>query len=209
MEIEIVNNSSHRFVDGIANKISKCFNTHPFINNTFALPERIKIVLSIVSIEDCRKTGIDHSSYLKTGIVEIIFNEINLYLEEDLHLPAGNVKSFNNNQVNPDMDKIIYHELGHFIDARLNPAFGYDDNLRPKEDRIKWIHYDIWNGYIDGRLGLIAPSSLEERQKDAEKMNRIEPCYITRAWNGEFATYESITKTAQEINASKWMVPGI
>ena len=195
MEIKIVNKSNHRFFDTLASKIKECLNTHPFISDTMVLPKSIKIE---VSIEDFNKTSMDQSDYLKTGLIKIIFGN-DLYLEDNSPLPSFSMISFDTAPINPNIDKIIYHELGHFIDARLNPSFGYDDALRPQEKRIKSIHFNLWDSYIDGRLGTFTPYLLEERKREAKEVNGIDDNYITRAWNGEFTTYESIVTTAQDI----------
>lgn len=187
MEIEIVKKSNHRFIDEIVSKTNKCFREHPFINNTFVLPKHIKIE---ISIELSQKTSINHSDYLGIGLIKIIFDEFDLYLS------TGNGISFDTDPMSPNIDKIIYHELGHFVDARLNLSFGYEDDLRPKEKTIKSIHHNLWDSYIDGRLGVCAPFSLEKRKADAP---RVDPCYIEKAWNGKFNTYKSIVTTAKEI----------
>ena len=194
MEIKIVNKSSHRFFDTLASKIKECLNTHPFISDTMVLPKSIKIE---VSIEDFNHTFTKQRDYLRRGLIEIVFGE-DLYLKDNSSLPSVSTISFDNAPINPNIDKTIYHELGHFIDARLNPSFGYNDDLRPEDEMIKLVHMDIWNCYIDGRLSDLAPCSLEERKNEAK--NRVASRYIERAWNGEFTTYRSIITTAQNID---------
>jgi len=148
------------------------------------MPRHLVIEVS-VSAHSC--TGIQHGAYPSTGHISLELNEISLFAQDG---------SF---EVSEDQVlKILYHEFGHFIDARLDPNFRYDHDRRPPQGPMRVAYYHLWDAYIDGRLGEFAPYTLQERQNEAAKCQAALPeAAIASIWSGPPVSFDEILSLAE------------
>jgi len=182
VEIEVVPQSLHDLIHKIRHEINttlhKCCDDHPFFGR-IKRPDKVAF-----KVEFGLQTSINHSLFATNGTVQITLDARHLSVCDPG--PCGR----------PRLDKVIYHELGHFIDARIDSAFAYDDAIRPTAhpDELRAM-YVMWDSFIDGRLGLKAPYSLQERQKPAKTAALRKLACL--AWNGGLKTFPDIVAAAK------------
>jgi len=179
----------------IEERIKETLNNHPFLEGL----DKPDLVRVWVKKEEKENTQINHRLFSEWCVVILYL------LERDIrpYYPGG---AFGVHELDREkIDKVLYHEFGHFIDARLDPAFGYKD----EEHKGKWyakIYTTLWNCYIDGRLEKfkLAPCSLKERidlecvvDIDSKRIE-IKSDFLTKAWNREFRTHEELLYKSKE-----------
>ena len=161
---------------------------HPFLASTgIAPPCYVFIKLNIVDPTHISAPYITHTAFLRDGSISLCFPKIGdddgLYTQY-----PGNPIS-----INPRAKKLVAHELGHFIDARLDQSFAYNDCARPSDPTLGSIVLHLWDSYIDGSPSQLAPYDLQYRQRLA---CRLPQSLIEKAWNGAFTTYADLLQAA-------------
>lgn len=174
--------------------VREAFLNHPFFAGNVSKPNSLLVKIGVTLFEDKayreNVTSINHDNFLTDGFVHL-----NLHWQETYKLiPFNEIPDYSS--LNDKLFNTISHEFGHFIDARLNKEFGYKDDLLPLEGLLRRVHHDLWNSFIDGRLGVLAPYTLEERMKDAREINKINTSFIREAWYDGFKTYEHLLERA-------------
>jgi len=185
-------NDTHQFDNQIQAVITDVFNKHPFFSQTVKPPHCLTIRVSIGDIFNDNRfnTSINYDSFFVDQSADLMIEKL------DLHHGSS---PFNPPSIVPRcLEKIIAHELGHFIDACLDQAFQYAHAHRPSGN-LRMILNDLWNSYIDARLGSLAPCTLQERQQEAA-CRRVPAPLIERAWNSEFKTYPTLLGAARDVS---------
>src|SRR2546422_664417 len=116
-----------------------------------------------------KRTAIDHTSFPAAGYIRLDLDEIYYPLDRKVGEPLFT----GDTEFHPRFGQLLAHEFSHFIDARLTPAFGYGNDKRPSDSGVLSVHLNLWDSYIDVRLGDLAPHSLSERQHEAEQVNGV------------------------------------
>ena len=111
----------------------------------------------------------NYESFSTEGEVNVVLGEYDIFD----YRPDGRGLDFY--RIGPRFRRVICHELGHFFDACCDPAFGYDRSDRPKLEPVLSVYHNLWEPYIDSRLGPDTPYSLLERQDQAFKKNGVAP----------------------------------
>lgn len=179
--------------------IKETLNKHPFLKN-LNKPDLLRVGVEKIKGE----SSINHKLFPKNSLVI-------LYLGEEIYDKgrtdrgrdeAGGAWKLNESE----LKKVLSHEFGHFIDARLNPKFGYKDEDYERK-RYKNIYDLLWNSYIDGRLCdfNLNFSNLEQikdqisvitkNPKDIIEISNL----VKRGWNKEFTTHKEILDKTVEI----------
>ena len=171
----------------IAACVDEDLTRHPFLSERIALPKfRINVALTTWG-----RTQTRHRRLRDTVNAAIQLHVLDLFEPPgvDCLMNALSVK----------LPAVFRHELGHVIDARMDPEFGFANHLRPTTDRLRGIHHCLWCSYVDARLGALAPYDLRERQEEAATRWRVPPELIARAWAGELRTYPQIVEAARAV----------
>jgi len=170
---------------------------HPFFVGDIPPPSTIQLDVTVGMHE--RVTFIDHSRYPSENRVRLHIHEFHFPLDAAA-MSAGEPIFLDDGALHPSLRNLLAHEFSHFIDARLDESFRYSEELRPSDSEplVQRVHFHLWDSYIDGRLGDLAPHSLEERQREADT---VDEGLINRAWAGEFSTYEAIVTQARAATA--------
>ncbi|MFB0526630.1 MAG: hypothetical protein ACETVO_04090 [bacterium] len=175
--------------------IKETLNNHPFLER-LTKPGLVRIWVKMGPEE---KTRVNHRLFSEWCVVI-------LYLwEEDIrpHYPGGarEVDELDREKI----DKVLSHEFGHFIDAKVNTEkFGYNDREYECQP-YRNIYNILWCSYIDGRLKKHALFSLKDRMEEGRsciRINsehiRIKSVFIEKAWNKEFTTHKEFLYGAEE-----------
>ena len=184
--------ATHRFRGHVEDLIRSVLTGHPFLGPLVRLPASLTVN---VSIQRNRITSTRFDRYPTDGIVDLNLNEPDLFV---LNPDGGSFRP----GLDAPCDKLpnlLFHEFGHFIDARLDGSFGYSDELHPKEQRLNDIHLALWCTFIDGRLSDLAPYKLGTRQRDAHEDLSLDIDVVRLASNGQFPTYPSILAEARRL----------
>ena len=137
-------------------------------------------------------TSIKHDDYHQRAEVVLNLDEFQLY---EPHLDESSI-CFDSDPLNRKLPNLLTHEFGHFIDACLSQTFRYCTALRPSDRRHLVRLYHLWDSYIDGRLGSLAPYKLEERIEEATSVGKLDRNLVEKAWQGEFKTYPELVNAA-------------
>jgi hypothetical protein len=143
--------------------VNMALSSHPLAPEPLANDPTLKLR---VRIDEWAGTHTDHYQYTKTGDLLISLHPSDIFDAGKYGRDYGRLGT----RIVP----VLYHELTHFIDARLRPEFRYQDDLRPTDERPRRIHHYLWCAYIDGRLGPSSPHDLAFRQRDASSRLRTE-----------------------------------
>jgi hypothetical protein len=170
-------------LNGINLLLEKCLSEHPFIYKLKQLPQSVNIE-AIITLDDV--TSINHLSFANNQTVTLYIHDSALRGSNDDYIQ------------NPLLRKIVFHEYGHFIDARLDTSFNY---IELTEKKLYGHVQHLWNCFIDGRLGVGSPSTLEQRVQEGEKALKLASRYSIDAWNGCYSTYPHILETSKIIMA--------
>lgn len=193
MKVDVVFAAGGRvdFCTEIHGLITQGLINHPFLAcPRIAVPCYVLVKLNIVEAHLLSAPNIDHNSFLRDRSITLSFPKVS---DDDglyTHL-SGNPIS-----INPRAKKLIAHEMAHFVDARLDQSFGYNDAARPSDPALRSIVYHLWDSYIDGRLGPLAPYNLQCRQHWAA--SRVPSLLVERAWNAAFTTYRDLLQAAND-----------
>jgi hypothetical protein len=189
LTIGFISDSTPRIKTEVESVIRQTLASHPFFGSRVRPPASLKVdVIADMSVQ----TSIEHHHFREDGRVKLNLNELQLY---KTHLGGGPV-CFDSDPLNAQLANLVAHEFGHFIDARLDSAFMFDDGLQPADNPTWRIFYNLWDSYIDGRLGPLAPYSLVERQEESWQVGRVPPELVERAWNGSFRTHGELVEAA-------------
>lgn len=187
----------------IKERIKETLSKHPFFEG-LDKPNLVRVWVKMGLKENTQievySTQIDHSLFSEWGVVILYLFEKNIRPNYNPYA-ARKPHELDREKI----DKVLYHEFGHFIDARLDSAFGYKEK-ELKCQPYRNIYNILWNSYIDGRLKERAPFSLKYRIKkgrDGIKINsehiEIKSVFIEKAWNKEFTTHKEILDKTIEI----------
>jgi hypothetical protein len=186
MEIDLVFIGPERVCDKVEVVIREGLRRHPFFDFGVPSPDYVKVYVDNVSVSDDPCEGlvdpsINHDRFTEDRSVRLRFAQRG---ETGLYFPTTSV--------NPLLHKLVSHEFAHFIDVRLNQSFQYDDMLKPPSGSLlRYALNELWNSYIDGRLGSLAPW---DRRQCASGVDCL---LIESAWNGAFKTYPCLLKAAR------------
>ena len=147
MNIKIITTSDSEYNNKIMLEdiVRESLNTHPFLGFIDIAPKDLVIYLDVSKMN---QFTINHDNYIN-GNIKINIDGLDIFKLEQIERKDW-------------LKKILTHELGHLFDARLTSKFGYtEDKL---EGILNLYVNHLWNCYIDGRLGDMAPHSLEERK---------------------------------------------
>jgi hypothetical protein len=126
--------------------VHRIVKSHPFYPY---LPDKIREV-KVLPLDH------DHNQWPRVEYDQVE-QEVKLYV-------APNTASRSN------YDYILYHEFSHVAD-RLNPAFGYSDEIRFSLSGNEQINVmELWNAYIDARLHHHGLFKLGENDKNVHCM---------------------------------------
>jgi hypothetical protein len=184
-------NYTHQLDTQIEAVITDVLNKHPFFSATVTPPVHvtIRVALGDITAGIPFRTSINYDSFLIDQTVDLMIER------QDLHQGSN---SFNPACIAPRcLERTVAHELGHFIDACLDQAFQYARTDRPSGTLLK-ILYDLWNSYLDSRLGPLADCDLQQRQEEASA-HGVSASLIERAWNGDFETYSALLTAARGV----------
>lgn len=190
MQIDVVFTGSEGFCNVVEGVISNGLRRHPFFRLGVSPPDYVKVYVDNVSLPvdewERARTLIDptinHDRFSEDRSVRLRLAQSG---ETGLYFPSRP-------SVNPELHKLVAHEFAHFIDARLDQSFRYDDALKPPPgSALRYALNELWNSYIDGRLGQLAP--IDRRQYARTATHSL----IESAWNGAFRTYPCLLEAAQ------------
>lgn len=174
-----------------SNLIRKCvidsLTKHPFLGHEVVLAGRVHIEVIVGRSVD--NSQIDHARYADKGLIRLELHKM------DFNLVGGGCMEFSEDLLR----RLLLHEFGHFIDARLDSRFGYEDKRRPTHKSMRRAFFELWDAFIDGRLADHAPKTREQREHEA----RV-PCeFIGRAWQGEYSTFDALLAVAQGLEGGE------
>jgi hypothetical protein len=181
--------------EAVRSALTAALGDHPFLRPRCTLPGQLEIHIGLGTVQ---RTETRHSGDQSTARVDIYLFETDAFETQPIGSRGVSVKY---GVLQPNLPKVFRHELGHFIDARLDREFGYSEAIRPTDPSSLQIYHSIWCSYIDGRLGDLAPHNLKFRQKEAAQF-AVAPEIIVRAWNGEFDDYSTIVDLTKKIAAA-------
>jgi hypothetical protein len=169
--------------------VNDVLQSHPLLRGDVSLPDAGELVVRIVATQ---RTGINHVQYKLAGNIVLSLDE------DDAFDRRTDNSGPDHSRLARGLSRILCHELAHFIDARLDRSFSYDEVLRPSDPRVLSVHYNVWDAFIDGRLGTEAPYSLSQREEEAAEVNGVPPELIRAAWAGKYRTYPAVVAAAAE-----------
>lgn len=190
INIEIISKNSkkiHPYEEQLKSVIIDAIKTHPFITEA---GDSLKELLVYLDISNNKNTCINHDSYLLDNTIELTIDDLSL----------------NSTDIKDQLKRDIYHEIAHFIDARISKTFGYHEKEVPKE-KSRLVYYHLWNCYIDGRLGSLAPRTLEQRIIEGQDCINLKPCYSINAWNGDYNNFSKLIEVVKTIRTVRDVVP--
>ncbi len=193
--VQFTAGADHRCASELEALVRSALLNHPFLSITVKLPAHLQVNVAI-----CREqsTAIRFDTYPTHGDVTLTIFEFHLFKIKD----GGSVIALDDAPLDDRLINLLFHEFGHFIDARLDASFGYKDSLHPDDPRVKGFVDDLWNASIDGRLKDKAPHTLAERQSDAQEEGGIPADAIARAWEGEWRTYPDLVRVAESLRST-------
>lgn len=187
----------------ITSGIEAAVSEHPFYSRRVAPPPRLAVA---VLFGEAFQTAIDHSAYSIESRICLQLNEFYFRLN---HSGLADRLIADDGTAHEALRRLLFHEFGHFIDARLDRAFSYSDHLRPTDRSTLTLHHHLWDCHIDGRLGAMASHSLAERIAEAKRATGLPADVIRQSWSGAFPTYPIIVQQAQTLREAGFVLQDV